>query len=457
MNKNIDKVVVILGIISVLLIIGISFFTWRYCDDFVYEKSLQTRGVFEHMYYIYSNWEGRAISIGGFIQIFLFKYFNHKIIVFVWSLFFIANAYLILKIFLSELSNKIRISRELVLFFIGIVVVTLFYGFYTHIAETVYWAMGGVYTCAVFFGLLWIILYKKMIAKVPKIVTIGSYFIFSIIVGMITQNLTICLLTFLLIEGIFLFYHNEKRKILYLILIAIGLLIGLSITSFSPGTLHRIAVTPHSFGANPLYYLKNLYTSLKVFLITSVVLSAAAVISAVVIFTYFKQKISIPLNQEKNRLINFLYTTKWLIIALSSVLPFIFVPTNVSRTAIFFMVFVYIFFLLFVVNILSKIKSLNILKWKKICNLYLLFFFSGHIVYMAYSFKIGYEYNSYMNAINDYLITKKNATETIIVKNKHLPYRPFMYNTEFMLTKDPKNWINEEWSTYYDIKSLRTE
>ena len=68
-----------LGILSVLSIVGISFLTWRFCDDFRYEKVLETKGVFEYMYYSFINVDGRTLSFFSMIQMTLIKYFNLQI------------------------------------------------------------------------------------------------------------------------------------------------------------------------------------------------------------------------------------------------------------------------------------------------------------------------------------------------------------------------------------------
>ncbi len=455
MKHEIDlkTTVALLGFFSIISIICISFLTWRTCDDFYFEKALQNKGVLGYMYYLYKNWDGRFLSLAAFIQIALFKYLNLKFVVFIWSLFFIANSILIIKILFKELDYVIKLTATELVVLISIISVSLFYGFCEHISETVFWATGGVYMLNAFLGLLWLVTYRKVITR-PKACTIVTYSIFSLIVGMLTQNLGICLLVFLMIEGVLMFYQNERGKILVLGLFGFCLIIGLAITSFSPGSWYRISQISNSFDKNPVNYFKYFYDISKVFLRASIFLIPISILSAVAVFFNINVKAIDHVKQRNNKLISFLIATKWLIISSSSILTFLFIPKAAGyRAALFFMFFLFIFILVSVNKILSKLETTDLFKYKKTINIFLLIIFVCHLGYISYCYKLGHDYQSYMANTDRYLRTQKNSAKEVIIKNKVLPYYPFIFNIKnFSLTDNPDYWINKDWSFYYGVK-----
>lgn len=77
---------------------------------------------------------------------------------------------------------------------------------------------------------------------------------------------------------------------------------------------------------------------------------------------------------------------------------------------------------------------------------------------MTYCYKIGYEFKTYMQGINDYIISQTNTNDTIIIKNINLSGYPFVYNIKkWELSNNPDADINKEWSFYYSLKSIRAE
>ena len=455
--KNIAN---ILGIFSVISIIGISFFTWRFCDDFYLEKNLQLKGVFEYMYQMFMNWDGRFLSVAAFIQLAAIKYLNHNIVVFIWSLFFIINCFLIFKIIADEtgINTKLKINEIFVP--ISVVIICIFYGFSTHISETVFFETGGAYMVHVFIGLIWILIYRKIIKEFNKAYKIVLFSLFTIIVGMHTQNLVICLLFFLVIEGILFIYNNDRKKVRYIFLFFVCLLSGLAITSFSPGSLIRASSSPNSFDPNFLHYFKYLYLITKIFIRASIYLIPLSVISAMVVFINFDVKIDKKQNYPDNKLVKFLVDIKWLLISSSSILPFLFIPNTVTyRSALFFMLFLYIFIVIGVIEFLNKVKTVNFLKFKLPLNIILLVLFVCHLGYMSYCYKYGFEYQKFMSDTDKFLLTKMNKTGPIVVKKINVPDKPFVFKSsiELFLSSDPAYWVNKEWEYYYDIKILKAE
>ncbi len=456
---KLKKTLSVLGIFSIISIICISFLTWRFCDDFRFEKTLQTTRVFEFMYNLYMNIDGRFLSFASFVQLSLIKYFNLKFVVFIWSIFFILNSYLIFKIILNEFNNSIKFKAKEIILIISIISISLFYGFYKHISETVYWAVGGTYMLHAFFGLLWIILFRIVRNRPSKWQIVLLYALFTIIVGMMTQNLVVCLIVFLFIESIFILHNGGRNKLPFLGLYMFCLIAGVILTSFSPGSLSRISKYPGSLDKNILNYFKYFFNISKVFLRASVYLVPLSILSATLIYINFNIQNKEQSKQPDNKLIQQLKTFKWLIISVSSIFPFLLAPSTVCyRTALFFMIFLFIFIQIVIIRILSQFEFEFFRKHIKVANIVLVIAFSCHLGYMAYCYKIGNEYQSYMSYIDRYLITQKNSPLEVTVKKKTLRYYPFMFNIkEWSLTDNPGNWINKEWSFYYDIDKIKTE
>lgn len=456
---DLKKPVICLGFISIVLILGISFLTWKWVDDFRFEKFLQTKGVFEFMWYLFTHWDGRFLSFVSFLQLSLIKYLNHDFVIFIYSLFFISNSILIFRTIFDELNLKTKLKMHNFLYIIPICSISLFYGFYKHISETVYWEVGGIYMVHVFLGLLWIIGYNKIIKKNQKILIIVCFSLFSIMTGMLTQNLVVCLLMFILIESILFFYHKEKRKLLFLILFAVCLIIGISITSFSTGTLFRISSSANSIEINPINYIRNYFHIFKVFFKASVLLIPFSVFSAISIFILLRVKLNEQVKEESNRIIRFIVYFKWFLIGISSVSVLAFIPDRADfRTSLFFMIFLYIFIVLFCFNALSKIRRINFFINQRIISICLLILFSGHLIYMSYCFKIGYEFKTYMIKVDRNLRAHKDIESSIVVKNIALRSYPFVYNIrKWELSNNPDADINKEWSFYYGIKSIKSE
>lgn len=296
----------IFGIISVLSVLGISLFTWKWVDDFRFEKFLQTKGILEFMWYLFTHWDGRFLSFVSFIQIGLIKYLNHDLVVFIYSLFFFANIILIFRIIFDELNIPTRLNFHNLIYIIPISSICLFYGFFKHISETVFWEVGGIYTLHVFFGLIWIIVFHKIIRKNQKAFTIVCFSLFSLMSGMLTQNLVICLLVYLLIESILFFYYKEKEKVFFLSLFAACLIIGMLITSFSTGTMFRISLSTTSIDLNPVNYARNFLHISKVFFKASVLLIPFSVFSSLSIFVILRVKNFKPLRKDSNKIITFI-------------------------------------------------------------------------------------------------------------------------------------------------------
>jgi hypothetical protein len=461
MKTKIDlkNIITFLSIISVLLIIGISFLTWRFCDDFRYEKTLSSQGVFHYMYNLYSTFDGRFISIASFIQLSLIKYLDLKVVVFIWALLFTINGFLISKIFLDELGYKIILSKWTFLFVSLLTCLGLFYGFYAHISETVFWAVGGAYMVHMFLGLTWLIISKKVLREPEKKFNLALFLLYTFIVGMLTQNLVVCLIVFLFLEIILNFNISERKLLYYRIALIVLLILGALIVSLSPGSLYRIKQYKGSFDTNAIHYLGYFYFTLKVFLRASIVLIPSAIFIGYILVLNVPELFYSEEQHYKKNFLNFIRNVKWIIIALSSIVPFLLVPKTVCyRTSLFFQIFLFTGLVLFTINFLRKIHFKNIKIIRKTVNILVITGLTVSLLFLIYNYKIGIRYQRHMNENDKYLVSMKGSQDTVVVSDLELRYKPFVFNLrDWTLTEDPNTWINKEWSFYYDIQNIRID
>src|SRR3989338_9469412 len=149
---------VILSILVIVSIIGIALFTWPKADDISLLLQMNEKGFFAHIVKSYLYWDGRIISLGIIQNLFL-KYLPVEIINTIWASCLVLTAFASLKIFLY--ASKIKTRFALSDYIVGTAIISgiFWYGFKSHISDTVYWATGGVYVMALLFAVFWLYLW----------------------------------------------------------------------------------------------------------------------------------------------------------------------------------------------------------------------------------------------------------------------------------------------------------
>jgi len=332
-----------LSIVSLSLIVGLSFFTFPSSDDFSLYMDLSKCSVFEHAGNMYHNWDGRSLSIPALLQYSLLKYSSAQCSTFVWSLSFILNAFLLLKIIFLECAIEIKSKKQIVIFW-GYLAITLWVGFYSHSSQTVYWSTGGIYSMASSFALAWIYLFLNVVKSTTK-QTLAKYillFVLSVIAGTLSQNLVPALFVFV---GYVFMLQSNNRKISLLVFFSI--LIGACLLYAAPGNYNRASLGPNTM---QLLQWKMFYHSAYALAYYGYISIVLVCLTLVYAFVLLPNSIAIKDSNvttkatKWNYFLQILANCKWLIIALSTLLIFIFVPDFVSsRTAIFFMFFIVLF------------------------------------------------------------------------------------------------------------------
>lgn len=363
-QKTVDKILLSLAVLCLVMILLLSVNAfYNGGDDYNFISDLNKFGVINNCIRGYFDWDGRLLTIGALVQGFCIKYLPIKIIVFLWSICFLFSGLSIYYILKNEinLSNLKEENRLLILMLLPIV---LWLGSFKHLPETVYWATGGVYSFDLFVGAIWIcgfiFLQKNKSTFASKI----FFIIFSIIAGATTENLSIGLITLVLIEILINYFDNIKNNKNFQFLILFGLTAGLLFIVLAPGNFLRLHEIKKIENPNftLIYFIKNLIKTVAHFIYWSSILCLLSVILGIAIAFLINPNINLKYKfifykfNTKQNWKTFLNETKWLWVTLSTITPFITIPEVVSvRTAIYFMFFIMIYITIFIINTIQKI------------------------------------------------------------------------------------------------------
>lgn len=464
-NKVIYLITLIISVLVLISIISIGLFTWPKADDFSLLLRINKLGIFQRMITNYNNWDGRAISL-GIVQTFFFKYLPVEIINFIWATCLVLTALVSLKIFiyLSRPSLKFKASEYL----IGTAIFSsiLWYGFKSHLAETVYWATGGVYIMALLFAVIWLYLWLTKFSLKTKINNLKKilFYLFTIYVGALTQNLSCAVLTYIGIEMVKAKLKKDKIMVRKTASILILLFTGLLITTLAPGNFVRSTYGESSFVINFLVLGFNYITTLVVFIRASLPLFFLIIIGLPIFVIFVLYSYNIKLKKEliiKIKLNKILSLFQFLLAAMASILPFVFLPDFVApRTSIYFMSFIFFWVFFEIVPLILKnttktIKNETIYKQ----NRYFLFV----TVFLFYIFSIAIIHIVNLSRIKNEVLKREEIIKTYSNKNIDVAIYPidktklpFSY-TFPDITEDKNNWINRAVADTYKVKSIRID
>lgn len=344
----------IIGLLVMILILLLNLNTFYWADDYAILNEINDLGIYQRCIHGYFTWDGRYLTPAAFLQGAFLKTLPVELITLFWNCCFLVSGIILFSIIKEETKEHSDASNKMYLSFL--VAAIFWLGSYKHIGQTIYWATGGVYTFNLLLGALWLLLFYK----IQKTSLTGSKFgflLFTVFIGLTTQNLTIGFITFLLLTIINDYLKNEKKNCIYngiLLLIIVG---GTLFLSLAPGNFVRVEeINNSAFKDISLWMLvRNTAFALATYLLFSFLMILLSVFAAIVyifqsgktIAPVLKNLIAIP--KTKQQFMAFIATYKYLIIALSTILPFITMPEVVSpRTAIYFMFFLVIFIFKFI-------------------------------------------------------------------------------------------------------------
>lgn len=478
LNKIIYFSTLLSSILLLTSIVSIAFFTWYKADDFSLINQINKLGILHHVIKSYLGWDGRAI-IAGTIQSLFLKYLPVEMINLIWIMCLVLTALVSFRLFilLSKLKNKFLITD----YIIGTALFSavLWYGFKSHIGETVYWATGGAYSLTLLLATIWLYLWITFFStqlKINKLIQI-LYYLFTIFAGALTQNLSCALLTYIGIELI-KFIATKNYIIVRRIIILIALLIiGTLIIVLAPGNFVRSAYGLNSFtlslSAMSFNFIRTLILYIKlsiplfIMLLISIPLifilisNTSIYIFRIIIRIKIKKEYYINMNKRIIRkcLFHIVSLFQFLLAAIATIIPFILLPDFAStRTSLFFMAFVFfwVYFQIIPLILLKTFTSSALNKFydgMHIHNLWITSFLlciflivSSHIISL----------NLIKNKVlaREALIkafTNKNVDVTIYPIDKR--GLPFSYSFDD-IAQDKTNWINQAVSDYFNLKSI---
>ena len=110
--KILPKLLLTFACFVVILILSLCMNTFYWADDYALINNLNKLGVVQHCIEGYLTWDGRMLSLGGFVQCILLKYLPIQLITFVWSLCFLGSGILIYSIINQEFRFQITNKRR---------------------------------------------------------------------------------------------------------------------------------------------------------------------------------------------------------------------------------------------------------------------------------------------------------------------------------------------------------
>lgn len=450
---------VIISILVLISILSIAFFTWPKADDFSLRLKIYEYGILPYVYKSYNDWDGRALSLGIPQGVFM-KYLPVEAVNFIWAGCLILSAFVSLLIFLHRTELLTRLNKSDYIIGTAIISSVLWYGFKNHLAETVYWATGGVYIMALLFAVIWIYIW------ITRVHT-AFFYMFTVYVGALTQNLSCPLLIFMVIELIHSVLTKNRTLVKKSLVLIILLFVGLLIISLAPGNFVRSAYGSRSFVINASTLFMSFLALLAYHVRLSMPLFISVIISVPLITMYYlyssahgiKKQVTIRL--RNNYMVLLLKLSRFFIAAIASILPFVFVPDFFGpRASIYFMAFIFfgiyfdlVPFCLRRVTTPVTTKRIQRLSWSyafiDIFLLGVLYITTSHMIALL-------QVKSEILKREQIITSNSNKNVDVVVYPIDKSKLPFSY-TFSDITEDTSHWINQAVAKTYNVKSIRVE
>lgn len=464
-----ENILVFLAFSTIIMILLLCINTFYWADDYAFINDLRQYGIFQRCIDGYFNWDGRFFTLPSFCQSFFLLNFPIQIITFIWSLCFLISGFIAFFIINEEI-NINKLSKKCRFFFIILIAIILWLGSYKHTFETIYWATGGYYSLVLLFGSFWILCFLKFqnnqFSRMSKVL----FLIFSVIVGASTQNLSIALILLVLITIFVDFKENQKTNISFNILVSFAVLLGLIFIVIAPGNWVRLHEV-NNLGKpdfSILNLIKNYFVILIRYCYHSLVLVFIGVFGGISIgFVMFQnQVLNVNFIKKINFKFNFLILIKnfkWLILALSTIFPFVFIPNIVSaRTEIYFEFFLLIFIVSSVIKLLKKVSLSHENHFYAKNNALISYLFSFFIlisctVFAIYNFQKGLILKQIISERETFM--KNSENKTIHLKPIDLSLIPQIYQfTDLTLNENQSNiWIRKSQEKFYNLHIIVTK
>lgn len=448
-----NKLLVSLGILSTLLILMLNSNVFYWADDYAILNEINDFGVYQRCISGFYNWDGRYMTPAAFFQGVFLSTLPVGVITLIWNLCFLLSGFLLYFIIKRELAIPNR-----TVFYLPLLICTIFWlGSYPHIAQTVYWATGGVYSFNLLIGAIW--LYWFYGIKTPYSYANRILFLLlTILIGLTTQNLTVGLMTLLLLEIVSDSLKKENGDLKFNLLLLLLIFAGTLFISTAPGNFVRLNEIDASSDISLVRIFRNFVLILYIYLKISAVLILLSLCAAIVWLTESGKKISftirnvLVLPKTKWQNAAFIDNYKFLAAAVSTILPLVTIPDVASpRTAIYFMFFLFLFLVKWVTVYGASPASGNktgILRTVTVCIL-----FCSVIVFTIFNFQKGLVLKSEITKREKILKNSKNRTVVIPLIEESL--KPPCY--DFREFRGNDDWALEAQREYFGIQKIILE
>ena len=452
MNQNIatgnEKLNKLLFWIFFFSIISISIVTPKFIDYYYTYGIVHKFGV-KHFILTQYRWnDGRAMSLPGLLRENLILWFPHAIVIAIFAATLILVVYVYNKLLAKSLN--IRFTY----FSLITTVIIFFYGFYSHIAHSLFWGVGGGYMFGLLFNCLWFY-FLFCLNKEDSFFSKKSIFfiLLSGVVGGIGQNLFPSIFIYYLY---ILIFQKSKYNLFTIITSFLPFAIGALIISVAKGNTAHASLIFHTtifskFSELPLNYFQVLgsYFSISVVLI----------LFSILLGIYHGVTNSNSSIEEKNKKHHII----WLLMALATVAPMSLIPVAASpRTSIFFQFFISIFFHNISYQfIIAKYKKSSI-KFSFVSLIPIL----SMVFLLVHSFFIFIQWKYGLIAMkneheNETAIRKEiNEGKVVEIKEAITKKNPLAFcinYTEDPISKDPTFWVNGQLEVYYGVDSIKAK
>jgi hypothetical protein len=318
-NNILFSLLIFSALTCIFLIFLIAWVRVPFQDDFWFSHELSNTGYIEWAVNRYLTFDGRHLTFVGAIQALSIKYLNHSFGLYLYISIFLFSIYF----FISRYFEKQRVLNVIILTIF--VFISLIFSFKSHVVQTVFWKVGGIYVVSLSFFILWATFLIN--DRLKSNTTIVFFYFLSFTVGASTQNLAIPMLFIIL----FIFFKNycETKSISKKLVISSLLVIaGLAFISFAPGNRGlNNDLTNVNFNLLRLFDVFIFYMSISKHILFSLVILP------------FVALITIGLSQKINGIIIIMFFGA----AIASCIPFALVDGFLSnRTAIYFQFFLII-------------------------------------------------------------------------------------------------------------------
>ncbi|WP_394760356.1 DUF6056 family protein [Flavobacterium sp.] len=393
MHRTVEIIPKTLLLFSTFLILFILLFcinTFYWSDDYAFLLDLNKNGIIKHCYSWYFEWDGRTLTLGGFIQALGLSYWSVEFLTFFWSICFLGSGFLAFYIVKEELNiSKKQIKNKFLL--INLIMITFWMGSFLLLSEVIYWAVGGYYSLTLFIGAIWILYYLKYQKREITTIKKGYFIVFTFLAGASTQNLTIALITLVVLTMIIDLLENNKKVKLFNFMLFLSLTSGLIFVSIAPGNWLRIDTLKNEQTLSIGLLIENYLLILYYYLSRALVLVPLSFLCGLGIFFSGQSQNKINSIKQftflKNRITfsKVLKNAKWILVALSTILPFIFFPQLITfRTTVYFHYFVLIFIIFITIKISNRIFYYDKNKSLVLNNILSVLFFMPILLVTAY-------------------------------------------------------------------------